>query len=138
MESECIFCKIIAGNAPAHKIYEDEQVVAFLDVKPINPGHALVATKEHYPNIYETPDEVIKDLAVVTKNIAIAVKKAVNADGTNFHVNNDPAAGQVVFHTHIHVIPRYEGDGYTLWHGKGEYEEGEAQKMAEAISAAIT
>lgn len=115
---DCVFCKIIRGEVPTEKVYEDEKTLAFLNILPNSLGHTLVIPKDHFENIYETPDEVISNLAVITKKISIAVKKAVQAEGINIISNNEPAAGQVVFHTHTHIIPRYKGDGYEHWLGK--------------------
>jgi len=131
---DCLFCKIVSGDVPASKIYEDENSLAFLDISPVNPGHALLIPKEHYKNIYDTPDELLANIAPKIKKIALAVKEAVNADGINIGMNNDPAAGQIVFHTHIHIIPRFEGDGHNPWSSK-KYEEGEMAEIAEKIRA---
>ena len=105
----CVFCKIIKGELKSQKVYEDEDVIAFLDINPIHKGHTLVVSKKHYDNIYEIPDEDLKKLIVVVKKVAIALKK-MGADGVNIVQNNDEAAGQRVFHIHFHVIPRYYGD----------------------------
>jgi histidine triad (HIT) family protein len=127
-----LFLKIINGEIPAVKVYEDEYTMAFLDIKPVNPGHTLVIPKEHSKNFLETPDDTIQRLFPVAKKVANAVKKAVDADGINIHINNEPAAGQVVFHTHIHIIPRFEGDGLRLW-GGNEYKKGEDEKIGTLI-----
>lgn len=133
---ECIFCKIITGAIPCDKIYEDEKTLAFLDINPVNVGHTLVVPKNHYKDIYETPYEEIGEVMNTVKKVSEALKKT-GADGVNLAMNNGQAAGQVVPHTHIHVIPRYVNDGFELWHGKRGYEEGEAQKIAEQISKAL-
>lgn len=124
---ETIFTKIIKGEIPCAKIYEDEHVFAFLDINPINPGHTLVIPKEPYENIFEIPDEVLEKMIVIAKQIAIKQKEVLNADGINIGMNNGKDAGQEVFHAHIHVIPRYKDDGYKLWHGK--VYESEEQKI---------
>ena len=134
--SDDIFLKIIAGELPAHKVYEDEYTYAFLDTTPNNPGHTLVVPKERYKDIYEIPEEALSHVMNTVKKVAIAVKKATNADGINIAMNNEPAAGQLVFHAHIHVIPRFKDDGYKHW-GKKDYKEGEAEKVAESIRAEI-
>lgn len=115
---ETIFTKIIKREIPCAKIYEDDQVFAFLDINPINPGHTLVIPKEPYENIFEIPNEVLEKMIVIAKQIAIKQKEVLNADGINIGINNGKDAGQEVFHAHIHVIPRYKDDGYKLWHGK--------------------
>lgn len=118
MDKDCLFCKIITGEIPSEKVYEDERSFAFLDIKPINPGHTLLVPKKHFANIYETPDDVLVGLAPTVKKLSIAVKKAVKADGVIVSMNNEPAAGQVIFHAHIHIVPRFKNDGYEHWHGK--------------------
>lgn len=134
---ECIFCKIVKGEIPSTKVYEDEKMLVFIDIKPVNIGHLLVIPKEHYKNIYETPDEVICEMMRVSKKMSVAIKKALGADGVNVTMNNDPAAGQVIFHSHVHVIPRFKDDGFGAWHGKREYNEGEAQEVSKKISEAL-
>ncbi len=131
--NDCIFCKIIAGEIPAEKIYEDEQTLAFLDLHPVNIGHTLVMPKVHFENLYDTPDEVLAHIAPVIKKLAVAIKKALKADGINIEMNNDSVAGQLVFHTHIHIVPRIEGDGFTHWRGARPYNEGEMAVTREKI-----
>lgn len=111
---DCIFCKIIAGEIPSAKVYEDEHVYAFLDISQVTKGHTLVIPKIHVKNIYETPQEVASELFSRVPRIANAIKAAYNPVGMNLLNNNEPAADQSVFHLHIHLIPRYgEGDGYS-------------------------
>ena len=131
---DCVFCKIIAGEIPADKIYEDEDCLAFLDITPVNPGHSLLITKKHYENIYELPDEALKKLAPAIKKIAVAIKEGTGAEGINIGMNNEAAAGQIVPHAHFHIIPRFPNDGHRHWKG-GSYAEGEAEKIAEKIRA---
>lgn len=130
--NDCLFCKIIAGDIPADKVYEDDKIVAFLDINPVNPGHTLVVPKEHSLNLYDVSDEILKKMIVLIKNLSIAIKSAVKADGINIEMNNDPIAGQVIMHTHMHIVPRFEGDGFTHWRGT-QYKEGEDKKVAEKI-----
>jgi histidine triad (HIT) family protein len=108
-EDSCIFCRIAQKQVPASLVYEDETVMAFLDIKPLNEGHTLVIPKAHYENIFEIPQELITHLHGVTQQIAFAVKKASNADGISIIQQNGKAAGQDIFHLHVHVIPRYGG-----------------------------
>jgi histidine triad (HIT) family protein len=103
--SECVFCQIIRKEAPASIVYEDEQVVAFLSNRPVNVGHTLVAPKKHYVNIYEIPEEEAAYLFRIVKRIAHAVNDAIGVEGIRIVQNNGEAAGQVVFHLHVHVIP---------------------------------
>lgn len=133
MDPSCLFCKIIKGEIPSEKVYEDEDSFAFLDIKPINPGHTLLVPKNHYANIYETPDELLSKLAPIIKKLSIAVKKAVGADGIIVSINNDLAAGQVIFHTHIHIVPRHEHDGYEHWRGKFYENEDQTSAVAKKI-----
>jgi len=105
----CIFCRIAQKQVPASLVYEDEKAVAFLDIKPLNEGHTLVIPKAHYENIFEIPQELIAYLHGITKRVAFAVKKATSADGISIIQQNGKAAGQDIFHLHVHVIPRYEG-----------------------------
>ena len=130
--SDCIFCKIIAGDIPSYKVYENDKVLAFLDITPVNPGHTLVVSKEHYENLNDLPEELVSKIIQAIKKIAPAVVKAVGADGFNLNLNNGPAAGQIVNHVHFHIVPRKIGDGYELWSGK-EYGEGEAQIILDKI-----
>ncbi|MFA6258847.1 MAG: HIT family protein [Candidatus Paceibacterota bacterium] len=131
--NDCIFCKIISEEIPCIKIYEDEKILAFLDIKPVNIGHTLIIPKEHYKNIYETPEEILKEMISVSKRISVALKSALNADGINITMNNEPSAGQVVFHSHIHIIPRIKDDGFLPWYGKRDYRNGEKEETAEKI-----
>ena len=119
MEQGCIFCKIIEGKAPCTKIFENNLVVAFLDIFPIAAGHALVVPKEHSKNILELSEAPMKEIFKAIQKIGAAQMKALGADGFNVLQSNTPAAGQVVFHTHFHVVPRKEGDGLALkWPAK--------------------
>lgn len=135
--NECIFCKIASGEIPCTKVYEDEETLAFLDIKPVNIGHTLIIPKEHYKNIYETPEKVLSEMMSIGKKISIALKSALNADGINVTMNNDSSAGQVIFHSHIHIIPRIENDGFPVWRGKRDYIDGEKEKVAEKIKKEI-
>ena len=105
MSESCAFCKIARKEAPASRVYEDEQVIAFLSIQPINIGHTLVVPKKHYKNIYEIPEEEVGYLYKIVKKIAHAVTKAVDAEGIRIVQNNGEAAGQVIFHMHVHIIP---------------------------------
>ncbi len=108
--NDCVFCKIISGELPSHKVYEDEHTLAFLDNKPVNHGHCLVIPKDHFENIYTTPDETWARTLLTVRKVAVAIKNACEADGINISMNNEAAAGQVIWHSHIHIIPRFEGD----------------------------
>lgn len=132
----CIFCKIISGELPSTKVYEDEDVLAFLDIHPVNPGHTLVITKKHFESIHDTPDELVAKMSITAKKVAGAIQKNLGAEGVNIGMNNGKAAGQIVFHSHIHVMPRYGNDSFKLWQGKSSNME-ERQKIAEKIKLGI-
>lgn len=131
-----IFEKIISGEIACHKLYEDNQTFAFLDISPNTKGHSLVITKKPYKNIYEIDDETISTLIKTVKKVAITLKKVLATDGVNIVMNNEPSAGQVVFHAHIHIIPRYKND--TGYHGrKYQYQENEAEEIADLVRKTI-
>ena len=135
--TDCLFCKIIRKEIPAAFVYENHKTVAFLDIKPVNPGHVLVIPKEHSADFASTPADQLGDIAADAQKIGKAAMSALGAPGFNIGVNNGRAAGQLVDHMHLHVMPRFEGDGHELWHGTpyGEGEmEGVAKKLKEAIS----
>lgn len=112
---DCIFCKIIKGDIPSAKVYEDEHVYAFLDISQVTKGHTLVIPKTHTKNIYETPVEVAKEVFARVPAIANAIREVYKPLGMNVLNNNEAPAEQSVFHLHLHLIPRYgEGDGYKL------------------------
>ncbi len=135
--NDCIFCKIVKGEIPCNKVYEDKNVLAFLDISPVNIGHSLVVPKKHYVNIYETPEDILIEMMKAVKKISHAIKNGLQADGINVNMNNDPAAGQVVFHSHIHVIPRIANDGFGPWHSKRPYKEGEKELVVQKIIQAL-
>ncbi|MBQ7200430.1 MAG: HIT family protein [Eubacterium sp.] len=116
----CIFCKIIAGEIPSATVYEDDDVKAILDVNPAARGHVIVLPKKHASDVFSIPDEDLSKAICVAKKIAIAVKEAYKCDGVNILQNNGEAAGQTVFHLHIHVIPRFEGDTISVKWKQGE------------------
>jgi histidine triad (HIT) family protein len=109
MSENCIFCKIAKKTAPATIIYEDATVMAFMDIRPVNEGHALIIPKQHFVDIFDIPPELLAATHMVTQKIAVAVKKVTNADGISVVQQNGKAAGQDIFHLHVHVIPRFEG-----------------------------
>ena len=106
----CIFCKIINKEIPSKIVYEDELVLAILDLSQATYGHTLVMPKKHYENIYEIDDETLAHLIKIVKKLAIKIKNKLNAKGINILNNNETAAGQSVMHLHFHIIPRYDND----------------------------
>ncbi|MFQ5961241.1 MAG: HIT family protein [Candidatus Methylomirabilales bacterium] len=109
--SGCLFCQIAQGKRPAQKVFEGEGAVAFLDIFPCTPGHTLVIPRQHYPTLSEMPAEEVGKLFQAAAAVATKVQAAMGAAGYNLGINNGKAAGQEVFHAHIHIIPRYQGDG---------------------------
>jgi len=108
-DASCIFCRIAKKQAPGSIIYEDETAMAFLDTRPLSEGHTLVIPKEHYKDILEIPEEVLCHVHRISGRIAIALKKAFKVDGISIFQQNGKAANQEIFHLHVHVVPRYEG-----------------------------
>jgi len=115
-DANCIFCKILDGVIPSAKLYEDEDFVIILDVGPASFGHALMIPKNHYANLFEMPEELLCKAMGLAKVWGDKLVKALKADGLNLVQNNGLAAGQTVFHYHLHLIPRYDGDSVgTMW-----------------------
>ena len=105
----CIFCRIVQKQVPTNLVFEDEKVMAFLDIKPLNEGHTLVISKAHYESIFDIPQDLVEYIHGITKRIAIAVEKATKANGISIIQQNGKAANQDIPHLHVHVIPRYKG-----------------------------
>ena len=138
MSSNCIFCKIVAGEIPSAKVYEDAEVLAFMDIGPIIKGHTLVIPKQHFDPLTATPEPVLAKLMAVVKKIAAAQMNGLKADGVNVMQTNGAEAGQVVPHIHFHVIQRYTTDGHRWnWAAKKYDDPAEMQKLAAAIKAAL-
>ncbi len=134
MNTDCIFCKIVVGELPACKVYEDDDTLAFMDISPIIKGHTLVIPKEHHPNIHEIPPAILEKVALSTQRIADAHTAALKCDGVNIIQANGLAAGQTVDHFHFHVIPRFKADGHSWnWHPRSYSDRDEMEKMAELI-----
>lgn len=133
---DCVFCKIVKGELPSYKVYEDGHTLAFLDIGPVNYGHTLVVSKKHYANMEEISEKGLKEVIAVVKKIGKALKEGLGAEGYNVGENNDPVAGQIIPHLHFHVIPRSQGDGLALW-PQGKYGDGEAEEALNKIKKAI-
>jgi histidine triad (HIT) family protein len=130
---DCIFCRIAAGSIPSTKIYEDEVVLAFLDIAPVSDGHVLVVPKQHFEYIHDCPADLLGSVCSRIGKIAGAVQRAVDADGYNVLCNNGRAAGQVVGHLHFHIIPRKSGDGvFDKW-PSFQYPPAKAERIARLI-----
>ncbi|MBO6798277.1 HIT family protein [Maricaulis sp.] len=135
-DPENIFAKILRGEMPCVKVYEDEQVLAFMDIFPQAPGHVLVVPREPARNLLELTDGALQGAMLRVKRIAQAVKKALNPDGIVMTQFSGAPAGQTVFHVHFHIIPRQEGKALGA-HGGGQADMAELQAQAEKIAAAI-
>ncbi|WP_302466616.1 HIT family protein [Weizmannia acidilactici] len=136
----CIFCKIVNGEIPSAKVYENEHVYAFLDISQVTKGHTLIVPKKHKENIYELTPEIARNFFESVPLVANALKAAFQPDGLNVLNNNGEIAGQSVFHYHMHLIPRYgKGDGFgAVWktHEK-DYSQEDLQQIASAIAEKI-
>jgi len=133
---DCIFCKIVRGEIPSYKVYEDDKTYAFLDISPVNMGHVLVIPKKHATDIFEIEEAEWNSVTSTARTIAHALEKALAPEGINLVMNNRQKAGQAVFHAHVHVVPRSEGDRYKTWLGKG-FSEAEGETIAEKIKAEL-
>jgi len=134
--SDCIFCQIVQGRADCHRVYEDESVLAFLDIFPVSPGHVLVIPKEHAVDLFDLPEASAEAVARVARRVAYAVEEVLVPDGLMVAQLNREAAGQTVFHYHMHLIPRAAGDSMTM-HARvpGDPDEmaGIASRLVEAL-----
>ncbi len=134
--SDCLFCKIIEKSIPSTDVYEDENIYAFLDIKPVNPGHTLVVPKKHSEGLHDADPEVLKNLIVVAQKIAKAIIGALQTNGFNLELNNGAMAGQVIPHLHLHIVPRRPNDGLKHWPGTS-YEIGQDVEIGKAIKKAL-
>ncbi|OEU51627.1 MAG: histidine triad (HIT) protein [Desulfobacterales bacterium S3730MH5] len=135
---DCIFCKIVAGEIPSVKIYEDDSVLAFMDINPLNNGHLLIIPKAHAATIHEISEADFLAVMSATHRLAAAVREALNPDGINLLQLNGKAANQVVPHLHVHIVPRWSGDGLTVsqWNlvsGDMEKIKGVAEQIQKAL-----
>ena len=133
----CIFCKIIKGEIPSYTMYEDENVKVILDIAPAAKGHAVLLVKEHVANVFELNAELAAKVFAVVPKVASALKEELGCDGMNILQNNGVAAGQTVFHLHIHFIPRWNDDTVNIKWNPLSYEGGEAAALAEAVAKRI-
>jgi len=136
-DPSCIFCKIVAGQIPSERVYEDAQAVAFLDIHPIAPGHTLLVPKAHFANLLETPQEVLAALVAAAPRVAGAVMRATGAEGFNFFQFNGACSGQEIMHLHFHIIPRRPGDGVSYQWRQGAYREGEMRALGAKVRQAM-
>jgi histidine triad (HIT) family protein len=130
---ECLFCKMVAGQIPVTKIYENDVILAFLDIGPISDGHALIIPKQHFDKLDECPPELLAKVASHLGKIAKAVSATMHSDGYNVLCNNGRAAGQVIDHLHFHIIPRNSGDDvFNRWPSY-KYPDGKIDEIADRI-----
>ena len=136
--SDCVFCRIVAGQIPSTRVHEDEHTLAFMDLGQVNPGHVLVTVKKHAANLFELEEAQAAAIARATVRISNAIKKAFEPEGLSVYQANGKAAGQTVFHYHVHLLPRHEADGMELtWPVKNpprEKLEGYAEKIREELT----
>ncbi len=128
-----VFEKIIDGEIPSTRLYEDDECVVILDINPVRKGHALVISRKCYPTFTDVPMETLSHMMEIARRIDQKQREVLGAEGTNIMINNSPASGQEVPHLHIHVIPRTEGDGRTPVMPKERYEDGEAARYGELL-----
>lgn len=133
MDEGCLFCKIVSGEVPASKVYEDDDFLAFLDIKPINIGHTLLIPKKHYRNLFDLPDDLLSKMGPILKKLAQAVRAGTSAEGVNIGWNNELPAGQLIFHSHVHIMPRHTGDGHKHWTGRDHHTTEEFSQIANQI-----
>ena len=135
--SGCVFCAIVAGEAPSHGVYEDERTVAFMDINPATDGHLLVIPKRHAPDLWSIPDE--DGLAVFrsVQRVSRALREGLEPDGLNVLQSNGAAALQTVFHYHVHLIPRYHGDGIHVPLMRAPGDRSRLAEFAERVRAAL-
>ncbi|MDO4553958.1 MAG: HIT family protein [Lachnospiraceae bacterium] len=136
-QEDCIFCKIAGGEIPSAVIYEDEDFRVILDVAPAAKGHALILPKNHYKDLWELGEKESAAIMALAAKVTKAQKEALHCDGINVLQNNGTAAGQSVFHFHMHLIPRYEEDQVEIPWKTLSYEDGEMEKTADAIRKAL-
>ncbi|MEN9934600.1 MAG: hypothetical protein RLZZ387_1179 [Chloroflexota bacterium] len=132
-----IFSRIVAGEIPAIKLYEDDHTLAFMDISPASRGHALVICKQEHADLFAIPPELLAATAQSVQKVAQAVRATLRPDGVNIVQNNGGAAGQTVFHYHVHIIPRWEGDGVLQPWAHYQSSPDELRALAEQIRAAL-
>jgi histidine triad (HIT) family protein len=136
-DPNCIFCKIVAGQIPCHRLAEDEATLAFLDINPINPGHALIIPKSHAPNLMASADEDLAAVMRTVRRVAAAIDQVLHPFGINLLQANGEGAAQSVFHFHMHIIPRAKGDDLMMNWGLKPGDHKELAALAEKIRAAL-
>lgn len=133
LKTDCLFCKIVAGEIPAEKVFEDANFLAILDINPVHLGHTLLIPKIHAQTIFDLPADLLGKLGAPLQILSRAVKDATAADGINVIINNERAAGQLIDHQHTHLIPRFLNDGFKHWHGATKPTPEDLKLIAEKI-----
>ena len=136
-DPDCIFCKIVAGEIPCLKLYEDGDTLAFMDINPANPGHCLAIVKDHHPTLFDIPEPALGKVAATAKRIAKAVNDTLAPDGLNLVQANGPGALNSVPHLHLHILPRYTGDDLKLNWGVNPGNLDDIQEIAEKVRAVL-
>lgn len=137
VDKDCIFCKIANGDIPSATIYEDETFRAILDLGPASKGHALILPKEHFKDVRELEETVAAKVLPLAAKIGVAMEKSLGCDGFNVVQNNGEAAGQTVFHFHVHIIPRYQGGPAMVGWKPGTAEPDELEEISNCIKSAM-
>ena len=135
---DCIFCKIVRGEIPSARVLETDDVLAFLDINPVSKGHTLVIPKAHYASFPEIPADLLGHLGEALQKIGTAVKSQLHCAGFNVLLNNDRAAGQLIDHSHFHLIPRNKADGVMDWPEVHPYPEGELESVRAKLASAVS
>ncbi|MCK6454946.1 MAG: HIT family protein [Phycisphaerae bacterium] len=138
MSAACVFCRIIAGEIPSMRVYEDASIVAFLDIAPLAPGHLLVVPRVHVTTLFEMTESQVSTVAAQLPRLAKAVLRVTGASGLNVLQNNGRSAGQVVEHVHFHLIPRVESDGLGFRWNAGSYPPGRAEDVQRRLVAELS
>lgn len=136
-DSNCLFCKIITGIIPSSKVYETDTILAFLDISPVNPGHTLVIPKGHYPNFHSCPVELVIDMYTAAHKLVPAIITGSGYNNYNLLMNNGSNSGQVVFHSHLHIIPRKDPEELGHWNHNAYTDRTAQNEMKDKIIAAI-
>ncbi len=138
IKDDCIFCKLANGVFPTNTVYEDDDFRVILDAAPAAKGHSLILPKQHFDNLYTAEDETLAKILPLAKKVAAAMKKTFNCDGVNIVQNNEPAAGQTVFHLHVHAIPRFNDDNVGIGWPQNETDADEQVKIASSLASNIS
>jgi histidine triad (HIT) family protein len=133
---DCIFCKIVRGEAPAYTVYEDERVLVFMDLFPVTDGHTLVVTREHFEGLFEATEGSLQAVVATSRRVAHAIRTVLEPDGLMVFQVNGRAAGQTVFHYHMHLMPRNEGEPLAL-HARKHGDPARLREISERLAAAL-